>query len=241
MVLAVVCCVLSVSACKVDAPLTPAPDPGSGSTAAPDGWATLKVGAPSLVSPINSEIIATQKPTLTIATVTGQFSNANFQYEFELQTDAGTVVARETVTGTTFAVPENLGINAAFRWRARATLNGGVGPSSALGRFQTPRLTAPTATSSNDAWRVWFFALIDFRGVGPIMGDAAGAARPRSGSQGRERHPGNQLGRSTPRAAVPCPIPRPTGSPARVNLGDFGGPWKWLLRGATTCEGGSCK
>lgn len=236
--LAVVIGLLSVSACKVDAPLTPAPAPGSSPTAAPDG-STLKVGAPVLVSPINSEIITTQKPTLTISSLTGQFSNANFQYEFELQTDAGTVVARETVTGTAFAVPDNLGINAAFRWRARATLNGGVGPYSALGRFQTPRLTAPTATSSNDAWRVWFFALIDFRGVGPTMTPQALLALDPDFKAANVIQETNTAGQ--PRGRLYLPNTTSDRFARSVDLGDFGGPWKWLLRGATTCEGGSCK
>ena len=51
---------------------------------------------------------------------------------FELQTDGGTVVTRATVSTLTFTVPDNVGLNTAFRWRARATLNGAVGPYAAL-------------------------------------------------------------------------------------------------------------
>ena len=63
---------------------------------------TLKAGAPTLVSPINSAEVATQKPTLTISPAAGQFASQTFQYEFELLTDAGAVVTRATVASTQF-------------------------------------------------------------------------------------------------------------------------------------------
>jgi len=225
-------------ACSVQTPLAPQPGPGSSATPAPDGT-TLKVGAPTLVSPINSDTVTTQKPTLTIAAATGQFANQAFSYEFELQTDAGAVLASGTVSGTTFTVPDNLPINSAFRWRARAALNGAVGPYSALGRFQSPRLTAPVASSSNDEWKNWFFQLIAARNVGPnltveallildpdlvaanVIQETDSARNPR----GRLYLPNNSSDRFA----------------RSVDLGNFGRPWQWIPRGATTCEGGSCR
>src|SRR5262245_43343263 len=149
---------LLVSGCAVDTPLTPAPAVGSGSSG-PDG-STLKAGAPTLVSPINSDTVTTQRPTLMISAATGLFANQAFQYEFELQTDGGAVVTRATVSSLTFTVPSDLGVNGAFRWRARAVLSGAAGPYSALGRFQTPRLTAPGVGASHDEWKAWFLALV---------------------------------------------------------------------------------
>jgi len=231
---------LSVSlACSVDTPLTPAPAPGSSPTAAADG-STLKVGAPTLVSPINSEILTTQRPTLAISAAVGLFATANFQYEFELQTDAGAVVTRATVSGSTFTVPDNLGINAAFRWRARATLNGAFGPYSSLGRFQTPRLTTPTAASSNDEWKNWFFQVVDLRGVGPIVTVQALIALDPDLKAASVIQETNSAGQ--PRGRLYLPTGNPNNLFGRsVDLGDFGRPWRWEPKGSTVCEGGSCK
>src|SRR5262245_14453977 len=119
--------VLSMSfACSVEMPLTPGVAPGAGPTSGADG-ATLKVGAPALVSPINSDTITTQLATFTISPAVGQFSNQTFDYEFELQNDAGATLARG-VGGTSFTMPSTLTIGTPYRWRARATLGGQYGP-----------------------------------------------------------------------------------------------------------------
>jgi hypothetical protein len=77
------------------------------------------------------------------------------------------VLTRATVNGLTFTVPNDLGVNGAFRWRARAVLSGAAGPYSVLGRFQTPRLTAPGVGASHDEWKAWFLALVTLRNAGP--------------------------------------------------------------------------
>ena len=228
----------AILACGVQTPLSPAPPAGSGSGAAPDGT-TLKAGAPTLVSPINSDIITVQKPTLTITSASGQFTSASFNYEFELQNDTGTVLARGTSNGTTFTVPDNLPINSAFRWRARATLSGAVGPYSGLARFQTPRLANPTATSSNDEWKAWFFQLIDLRQVGPTLTvQALLALDPDFKAAGVIQETDSA---GNPRGRLYLPNTSSDRFARSVDLGTFGGPWQWILRGATTCEGGSCK
>ena len=225
-------------ACSVSTPLTPAP-PQSGSGAAADG-STLKVGAPTLVSPINDTVITTQKPTLSIAKATGQFSATTvFQYEFELQTDAGSVLVRGTVSGTDFTVPDNLVVNSAFRWRARAVLNGGVGPFSPTGRFQSPKVQNPTASSSNDDWKNWFFQLIVLRGVGPTLTvQALLALDPDFVAVGVIQETDSAR---NPRGRLYLPNNSGDKFARSVDLGTFGGPWQWLPRGGTTCEGGSCK
>ena len=237
---ATACGLAATLACSVETPLTPAPPARSGSAAAPDGT-TLKVGAPTLVSPIGDALITTQQATLTISAATGQFNSTQaFNYDFELQTDTGVVVAQGSSIGITFTVPATLNFNSAYRWRSRATLNGAVGPWSALGRFQTPRLTTPTAASSDNEWKIWFFALIDSRGVGPILTvqalitldpdlKAAGVLQETNSAQ-------------QPRGRLYLPTGSSTNLYGRtVDLGNFGGPWQWISRGFSTCEGGSCK
>jgi hypothetical protein len=237
---AAACCLSAALGCSVATPLTPEPPAGSTTATNADG-STLKAGAPTLVSPINSDIITTQKPTLTISRAIGEFSNSTqFAYEFELQNDTGTVLVRASSTGTSFTVPDNLVINAAFRWRARATLNGAVGPYSALGRFQTPRLQIPTASSSNDEWKNWFFQIVDLRGVGPIMTVQALITLDPDFREANVIQETNSAGQ--PRGRIYLPTGNPNNLYGRsVDLGTFGQPWRWEPRGGTTCEGGSCR
>src|SRR5262245_58472174 len=109
-----------VIACGVQTPLAPKPAGGNAGGTAADGT-TLKVGAPTLVSPINDAQVNVQRPVLTISPATGQFATAsNLQYEFELQNDAGAVITRATVNGTTYTLQSDAGTNVAYRWRARA-------------------------------------------------------------------------------------------------------------------------
>lgn len=228
----------SVIACSVSAPLTPAPPPGTAGTTA-DG-STLKVGAPTLVSPINDVVLNTQKPTLSITAVKAGFApNTQFTYEFELQTDQGTVVFRGTNPSTDVTVPDNLNINAAYKWRARATLNGAAGPFSALSRFQTPKFTIPTAASGDNEWKTWFFGIIDLRGVGPIASAAALTALIPDFNAAGVLLETNSAGQ--PRGRIYLPTGNPNNKFGRsVDIGSFGGPWQWFPRGGTTCEGGSC-
>jgi hypothetical protein len=226
-------------ACAVQTPLTPTPPGGSGSTAAPDGT-TLKVGAPTLVSPVNDVIVAIQRPTLTISRASGLFANQTFQYEFELQSDTGTVLTRGTVNDVSFTVPDNLANNQAFMWRARAVLNGAVGPYSALGRFQSPRLNTPTERNSDTDWRLWFEALRATRGVGPTLTVQALLTLDPDLKAANVIQETNSAGQ--PRGRLYLPTGSSTNLYGRtVDLGDFGGPWQWISRGFTTCEGGSCR
>jgi hypothetical protein len=238
MTIASACALAATLACTVETPLTPAAVAPPGAGAAADG-STLKVGAPGLVSPINDVVLTTQSTTLVISGASGQFANAALSYEFELQTDGGSVVRSAVVGGTSYAVPDALVVNSAFRWRARATLSGAVGPWSSLARFQTPRITNPTAASSNEEWRVWFENLRIARNVGPTLTaqalQALDADLKAAGVLQETDSAGN------PRGRLYLPVNSGDRFARSVDLGNFGGAWQWLPRGATTCEGGSCK
>jgi hypothetical protein len=237
--LAIALCCIAASACSVSTPAAPAAPGGSGAAAA-DG-STLKVGAPTLVSPVGDTVVTSaQQVTLTIAAPAAQFGGTpTLRYDFELQTDGGGLVASGNSSGTTFNVPGALSLDSGFKWRARATFNGSNGPWSGLGRFVTPRLAAPTATSSNDAWKNWFFQLIELRGVGPNLTvqallaldpDLVAATVIQETDSARN-----------PRGRLYLPNTSGDRFARSVDLGTFGRPWQWLPRGATTCEGGSCK
>jgi len=225
----------SMLGCTVETPLAPKPQGGPATTTAADG-STLKAGAPTIVSPTNNALLTTQRPTLTIAAATGQYQTQTFQYEFELQTDTGSVVTRSTVNGLTFTVANDLAINATFQWRARATLNGSFGPYSSLGRFQTPRLITPTVSSTDNEWRDWFMQLVQLRGVGPNVSiEALGTLEP-------DLTAAQVLVQKTSAGTLRPRLYLPTGNPNNlygrtVDLGDIGRPWQWIPRGSTTCEG----
>ena len=239
LVLAVSLSLAAALGCGVKTPLAPAPPGGDGSGKAPDGT-TLKAGAPTLVSPINNSEVATQRPTLTINAATGQFANQTFSYEFELLTDSGGLVTRATVNGTSFTVPNDLGANNTFTWRARAVLGTAFGPYSGLGRFLSPRITTPGVGSSYDEFRVWFMNLVVVRNAGPnvsIQGLNILAADMASA---------NVLIQKTSAGTLRPRLYLPTGNPSRlydrtVDLGDLDRPWQWIVRGSTTCEGADCK
>jgi hypothetical protein len=230
-----------VLACGVQTPLAPKPTGGNSSGTAADGT-TLKVGAPTLVSPINDTSVTVQRPVLTISPATAQFTSApaNLQYEFELQNDAGAVITRATVSGTTYTLQADAGTNVAYRWRARAVSGAAFGPFSGVGRFLSPRLAVPGVGASYDEFRAYFFALVAQRNAGPNVSIAGLQLMEPDLTAAQvliQRTSANTL---RPRLYLP------TGNPSRlydrtVDLGELDRPWQWIVRGSTTCEGAGCK
>src|SRR5262245_34368476 len=113
-----------MAGCTAETPLTPVPSPGDSSTA-PDG-ATLKVTAPTQVSPANNATISGQI-SLVISPSTGELGGRTLSYEYEIQTEAGVFVRSVTVGGTT-CLMSGLSPNTVYKWRARAVLEGAFGP-----------------------------------------------------------------------------------------------------------------
>jgi hypothetical protein len=229
--------VAATAACSVDTPLTPAP-PGGTASANADG-STLKVTAPGLVSPVNDTILNDARPTMVINAAAGQYANGAYTYEFRLMNDAGALVNSTVQGSTSWPYPSDLTFDTAYRWQARATLNGAVGPWSSTGRFVTAKAPLPrvTASSSEAEWHVWFDALKILRNVGPLA-SAAGlsAMEPDMIAVGvilEKASNGDVRGR----------IYLPTGSSSNlysraVDIGSFGRPWEWFYRGGgTVCEG----
>jgi hypothetical protein len=97
---------------------------------------TLNVGAPALVSPLNS-IQVSGTPTLTVTALTPP-AGSTFQYRFEVLTEAGArVELSPAVTETNYTLTTLLEANRLYTWRARAELEGRVGPwsSASTARF----------------------------------------------------------------------------------------------------------
>lgn len=231
-------------ACSVSTPLTPAPAPINTGGKAADG-STIKATAPRLISPINNDRIPSERPTFVVDAVAAQFRNVAFSYEFELTNDAGELVRADTTNSTQFQLPVTLAFDAAYRWRSRAVLSGGVGPWSSQGRFFTalsPQLGRPTRNSSDEEWRVWFFQLVALRNQ-PVVSVAAMAALRSDLLAVEADWQNGWRGDLRPRLFLPVPgcggtaannpnAPRCAYDRA-VDVGDDGHAWQWVFRGST--------
>jgi hypothetical protein len=134
---------VSIAACN-KTPSAPSPsDAGGVATEAGPSGETLKVQAPTPVSPKDSVQLNTRKPSMIVNNVTGKFAGGTFSYEFELLNDANSAVDRATLGSgsgtTTWDYPTNLERDTPYRWRARARFGPAVGPWSPSSRFITQK------------------------------------------------------------------------------------------------------
>lgn len=121
-----------------------------GSLAANEDGSTLKVTAPGLVSPFDSERIEGRRPTLIWTNATGKHEPIGFFYEIEIQDEVGNVVyaisVGETANSGSHTVEQDLQFNRPYAWRIRAGLAGDRGPWSVWGNFFTAvGVAAPAA------------------------------------------------------------------------------------------------
>jgi hypothetical protein len=148
-------------------PVSPTASVEPGSEAAPDG-STLKVTAPTPVSPVNNA--QPEQLQLTITKGVGKFNpNLAPSYEFEIKNAGGTTVCSGTVAGgggtsLSFTPTCQLELDAPHTWRARAVLNGAVGPWSNAAAFRT-------ATGGYIRDNEVYDPLVNGKTVGEIVGN----------------------------------------------------------------------
>jgi hypothetical protein len=120
--------------------------------AAADG-STLKVTAPTPLGPMNDDRLQNRRPTMQIANSSARFPDAHrdlagslagISYQFELLDASNAHVSSSPhVAGgsgtTSYAYPQDLERDTQYRWRARAVLDGAVGPWSTPASFVTAR------------------------------------------------------------------------------------------------------
>ena len=136
---------IMLSACATACSRQQAPNsPSSAAQTTPDSAAadgsTLKVTAPTPVSPVNDQQVS-DTPTLTVSSSTLKYSSGSpqFQYRFEIFNDAG-VKAQDSgpVNGTSFKITAVLDFKKRYTWHARAEYLGAAGPWSSTASFISP-------------------------------------------------------------------------------------------------------
>lgn len=137
-------------------PTSPSAATGGSLAANADG-STLKVTAPGVVSPYDSERVDSRRPTLVWTNAVGKHTPIGFFYELEVVNSADEVVYAATVGETpnngSHIVGIDLANNTQYGWRIRGGLGNERGPWSVWGVFFTPLPpvtgTTPTTTTND--------------------------------------------------------------------------------------------
>lgn len=121
-------------------PTSPTATEHSVSAANADG-STLKVTAPGLVTPFDSERIDSRRPTMIWQNSIGRNATVGMAYELEIwdSTDkvVYSIIVGETPGTGTHVYPADLAYDTVYSWRIRAALENERGPWSAWGNFRT--------------------------------------------------------------------------------------------------------
>ena len=128
-------------ACSKETPAPASPSaPSPSSTAAAADGSTLKVPAPTLVSPINDAKLD-DVPVLKANTVSSIYGSSAcaLSYEFEVKDPNNTIIPTDLQATPTLTVTAQLAFETRHTWRVRATCQTSspraVGPWSATGSF----------------------------------------------------------------------------------------------------------
>ncbi len=132
-------------------PTSPSSVEATETAANPDG-STLKVTAPTPLSPIDGVKLGNRRPTLTFANAAGKHSATALTYRIHLLDAGGNLIGEVTVPGgeggTAYAADTDLAYATTYGWRVRAELDGQPGPYSGVALFTTvdaPPPPPPTA------------------------------------------------------------------------------------------------
>src|SRR5262245_59159165 len=127
-----------------ETPTSPSVSESGTSNAGPDG-STLKVTAPTIISPTNGA--QPDNLTLTAGKAEGKYDKSlQLSYQFQISTDSGQVVSACTQTVNpdagaaqiTYTPSCGLEFDAPHKWKVRARQGDFVGPWSADASFKTP-------------------------------------------------------------------------------------------------------
>ena len=140
-VIGLAACLALAIACsrQSSAPTTPTGAAASASANDAADGATLKVTAPTVISPLNFLKLDKLPVTLAAGAATGTFGAVTgLSYRFQVMNPAGTVIQEAVVAGLTLDTASDLPEATKFTWRLRAEAQGAWGPWSSTGSFETP-------------------------------------------------------------------------------------------------------
>jgi hypothetical protein len=140
-------CSVTLVACSSspETMLSPTGVEGGSASLNADG-STLKVSAPSNLSPGGSAAINTVRPTLTFNAASGRYQSAALDHELQIVNANDQVVYSSRSASSPHTVPTDLSYADNFWWRVRARIGDEFGPWSDYAQFRTP--DPPAFTSS---------------------------------------------------------------------------------------------
>jgi hypothetical protein len=162
--------VVFTAACAQNPESPMSPSATETSTAAnPDG-STLKVSAPTPVSPADGAVADSVRPTVTFRNSTGRFTSVALSYRVQVFNAGGAVigefaVAQDASGQTALGAEADLAFDTEYRWRVRAEFSGEAGPWSVVSSFKTPQRVVlgtgdnvgpPRNISFNEAYDILF-------------------------------------------------------------------------------------
>ena len=149
------------AACAEDSKDPLSPSDGSGTTNAETS--TLKVGAPTPISPVNDA-----QPTLLTLNATAAEEKfgpiGGLQYNFEVYDSANNRVVNDIADGPSHTVATPLDFGKRYTWRVRGTKDGAFGPFSTTASFIAP------AGGYNVAGEL-YDPLVNGRTIGTVIGN----------------------------------------------------------------------
>jgi hypothetical protein len=132
-------------------PMSPtSPTASEHSAAANADGSNLKVTAPGIVTPFDSERIDSRRPTMIWQNSTGVNAPIGMAYELEVWDSTQsiyTMIVGETPGTGTHVYPTDLAYDTAYSWRIRAALANDRGPWSDWGNFRTMVQPVTVATT----------------------------------------------------------------------------------------------
>jgi hypothetical protein len=146
-------------------PSTAGPSPVTAEDAA-DG-STLKVTAPTLVSPVGGIQLTVLKPTFVWTVATGKYAASTFSYRAQVLSASGALIKETVTTGLQWAVTDDPEVSTVYQWRVRAEVGTYIGPWSTTASFKS--MDKPTSFLRNNEL---YDALDDGKTIGRISGPA---------------------------------------------------------------------
>jgi hypothetical protein len=124
---------------QASSPTSPSTQPAAGTAPTAADGSTLKATAPTPTSPVNDQQLSDSPTLVATASALKYSAGGTLQYRFEVYNDANVkVIDSGLQAASTYRVTAQLALRRRHTWRARAELNGSVGPWSSSASFITP-------------------------------------------------------------------------------------------------------